>query len=169
MHDFPPVVPDFEDAATAPLSHPRAAVDARTDAPAPVTAPVRSRSRGDFSRPETRSPARFLFWLIRQQRSTVLLLTFITVLQWVPGALGPYVVGLIIDAGITARDLGVVGRLCLVLLGLVLVGGTASVLSHTLIVRTWLVGMYGTTKLVTRKVTQLGHVLPQRTPTSSGR
>ena len=38
-------------------------------------------------------------------------------------------------------------------------------LGHTLVVRAWLVGMYGPMKLVTRKATQLGHVLPQRTPT----
>src|SRR2546422_446927 len=31
--------------------------------------------------------------------------------------------------------------------------------------RAWLVGMYGAIKMVTRKVTQMGHVLPQRTPT----
>ena len=41
----------------------------------------------------------------------------------------------------------------------------AGVLNHTLVVRTWLIGMYGPMKLVTRKSTQLGHVLPQRTPT----
>ena len=37
--------------------------------------------------------------------------------------------------------------------------------NHTMVVRTWLVGMYGPMKMVTRKATQLGHVLPQRTPT----
>jgi ABC-type multidrug transport system fused ATPase/permease subunit len=93
------------------------------------------------------------------------LLTGVTVLQWLPGALGPYIVGRIIDDGVTVRDLGVVSRLCAVLLGLVLLGAVAGVLSHTLIVRTWLVAMYAGTKLITRKVTQMGHVLPQRTPT----
>jgi ABC-type multidrug transport system fused ATPase/permease subunit len=159
MHDFPPVVPDFDDTVAAPSAAARTAVAVRADVPGDA------RSRGDFTRPDTRSPARFLGWLLRQQRSTVVLLTLVTVLQWLPGAVGPYVVGRIIDDGITARDLGVVGRLCLLLLGLVLVGAVAGVLSHTLIVRTWLVGMYGATKLVTRKVTQMGHVLPQRTPT----
>jgi ABC-type multidrug transport system fused ATPase/permease subunit len=49
--------------------------------------------------------------------------------------------------------------------GLVIAGIIAGVLGHTVVVRTWLVAMYGTMKLVTRKVTQMGHVLPQRTPT----
>lgn len=139
MHDFPPVVPDFEDPA-----------------------PTRPR---DFSAPDTRSPARFLGWLLNQQLPTLVLLTAITVVQWLPGALGPYIVGRIVDDGITPRDLGVVGRWCLVLLGLVLVGATAGVVNHTIIVRAWLVGMFASIKLVTRKVTQMGHVLPQRTPT----
>ncbi|GAA1826150.1 ABC transporter transmembrane domain-containing protein [Microlunatus capsulatus] len=157
MQDFPPVVPDFEDTAATPT--PRALADVRPRAPRPA------RSRGDFSHPDTRSPSRFLLWLLRQQRSAVVVLTGVTVLQWLPGAVGPYVVGRIIDDGITARDLDVVVRLCLVLLGLVLVGAASGVLSHTLIVRTWLVAMYGSIKLVTRKVAQMGHVLPQRTPT----
>lgn len=139
MHDFPPVVPDFED-------------------PAP-------RRPRDFGAPDARTPTRFVLWLLRQQWPLLLLLTGVTVVQWLPGALGPYIVGRIVDDGITPRDLGVVGRWCLVLLALVLVGAGAGVLGHTLIVRTWLVGMFAAIKLVTRKVTQMGHVLPQRTPT----
>jgi len=160
MHDFPPVVPDFQDTAAAlPPTPGRTAVAVRPGAPGA------GRSRGDFSSPDTRSPVRFLGWLLRQQRSTLVAMALVTVVQWLPGAVGPYVVGRIIDDGITAGDFGVVGRLSLVLLALVLAGAVAGVLSHTLIVRTWLVGMYGSIKLVTRKVAQMGHVLPQRTPT----
>ncbi len=36
---------------------------------------------------------------------------------------------------------------------------------HTFIVRTWLIALYGTMKMVTRKAAQMGHVLPRRTPT----
>ena len=38
-------------------------------------------------------------------------------------------------------------------------------MSHTLVVRSWLVGLYGTLEMVTRKVAQMGHVLPRRSPT----
>ena len=31
-----------------------------------------------------------------------------------------------------------------------------------MVVRSWLIAMYGSMKLVTRKTTQMGHVLPQR-------
>jgi ABC-type multidrug transport system fused ATPase/permease subunit len=160
MHDFPPVVPDFQDTATAPRpTAGRTAVAVRPDAPAAGWL------QGDFSFPDTRSPSRFLGWLVRQQLSTVLLLALVSVVQWLPGAVGPYLVGRIIDDGITAGDLGVVGRLSLALVGLVLAGAIAGILAHSLVVRAWLVGMYAACKLVTRKVTQMGHVLPQRTPT----
>ena len=53
----------------------------------------------------------------------------------------------------------------MILLGVALAGVVAGVLRHTLIVRTWLVAMYGSMKLITRKTTQMGHVLPQRVPT----
>ena len=87
------------------------------------------------------------------------------VLEWVPGAVGPYVIGRIVDEGITARDLGTGRRAGLILFGLVLVGIAAGVLDHTVVVRSWLIGMYGPMMMVNRKAVQLGHVLPQRTPT----
>jgi ABC-type multidrug transport system fused ATPase/permease subunit len=78
---------------------------------------------------------------------------------------GPYIVGKIVDDGIVPHDMATVVRLSLIMFGLVIAGIIAGVLGHTFVVRTWLVAMYGTMKLVTRKVTQMGHVLPQRTPT----
>jgi ABC-type multidrug transport system fused ATPase/permease subunit len=164
MHDFPPVVPDFDVAAASPLHDGQAA--ARTGAPSRRPARTgRARSRRDFSDPDTRTPVRFLVWLLAQQAPLLGVGALLAVLTWLPGAVGPYVVGRVVDDGILARDLGAVGWLSLVMLGLVLVGGAAGVLSHTYVVRGWLVGMYGPMKLVTRKTAQLGHVLPQRTPT----
>ena len=53
------------------------------------------------------------------------------VLEWLPGAIGPYVIGQIVDQGILGRDFGRVAELGLILLGLALVGVAAGVLSHT--------------------------------------
>ncbi len=156
MHDFPPMVPDFDVAAAPPLPTHRAAARSRAR---------RGRSRRDFADPDTRTPVRFLVWLLTQQAPLLGVGALLAVLEWLPGAVGPYVVGRVVDDGIVARDLGAVGRLSLVMLGLALVGVTAGVVSHTFVVRGWLVGMYGPMKLVTRKTAQLGHVLPQRTPT----
>jgi ABC-type multidrug transport system fused ATPase/permease subunit len=156
MHDFPPLVPDLAGpdvrVYTTPTRRRRAVVRRRLP-------------RRDFSQPDTRSAIRFLVWLLWQQLPVLLLSSLISVLEWLPGSVGPYLVGKIVDEGIIPHDLATVVRLSLIMLGLVVIGIVASVLSHTLVVRTWLVAMYGSMKLVTRKATQLGHVLPQRTPT----
>ena len=46
-----------------------------------------------------------------------------------------------------------------------MIGGVFGVVSHTLVVRSWLVALYGALEMVTRKVAQMGHVLPRRSPT----
>ena len=156
MHDFPPLVPDLAGpearAHTTPTRRGRAVVRWRL--------PSR-----DFSQPNTRSGVRFLGWLLWQQLPVLLLSSLISVIEWLPGSVGPYLVGKIVDDGIIPGDLATVGRLSLIMFGLVIIGIIASVLGHTVVVRTWLVAMYGSMKLVTRKATQMGHVLPQRTPT----
>ena len=48
---------------------------------------------------------------------------------------------------------------------MVVIGGVFGVVSHTLVVRSWLVALYGALEMVTRKVAQMGHVLPRRSPT----
>ena len=162
MRDFPPLVADFDSPLTPGQDRPGSGVrrGLRTRGGS-----ERRPLRGVFADPDTRSPARFLRWLLAQQRPILFASALTAVLEWLPGAVGPYVVGLIVDQGITARDLGRVGELALVSLGLVLVGVSAGVLNHTFVVRAWLIGMYGPMKLVNRKAVQLGHVLPQRTPT----
>ena len=156
MHDFPPLVPDLAGpdarAPTTPTRRGRAAVRRRL-------------SRRDFSEPNTRSGVRFLGWLLWQQLPVLLLSSLISVIEWLPGSVGPYLVGKIVDEGIIPGDLATVGRLSLIMFGLVIIGIIAGALGHTVVVRTWLVAMYGSMKLVTRKATQMGHVLPQRTPT----
>ncbi len=153
MRDFPPLVADLEASPTPGHHGPQ--LRGRTPAPRP----------GTFANPDTRSPARFLVWLLAQQRLVLFVSAMTAVLEWVPGAIGPYVIGRIVDEGITARDLSRVGELGLILFGLVLIGVTAGVLNHTVVVRSWLIGMYGPMMMVNRKSVQLGHVLPQRTPT----
>ena len=46
------------------------------------------------------------------------------------------------------------------LLLVTLIGALFGIVMHTLIVRSWLIALYGTMKMVTRKVAQMGHVLP---------
>jgi ABC-type multidrug transport system fused ATPase/permease subunit len=156
MHDFPPLVPDLAgpDSSAYTTSNRRGQVVVRRRLP-----------RRDFADPETRGGARFLGWLMWQQLPALVLSSLISVIEWLPGSVGPYIVGKIVDDGIVPHDMATVLRLSLIMFGLVITGIIGSVLGHTMVVRTWLVAMYGTMKLVTRKVTQMGHVLPQRTPT----
>ncbi len=153
MQDFPPVVPEFRT--------PAARSGERTEAG--WSAPAGRRER--FQDPDTRSPGRFIAWLMEQQAGLLIVSSVVGVVEWLPGSVGPYVVGKVIDEGITQRDLSTVFWLSMVLLALALAGVAAGVTRHTLIVRTWLITMFSVMMLVTRKATQLGHVLPQRVPT----
>ena len=152
MRDFPPDVPEFS------------TVVAGESPPAPGRG-GRSARQWSFADPDTSSPTRYLWWLLRQQWPVLVVLSVLAMLQWFPGAVGPYLVGQIIDQGLLGGDRSAVWTYAAGLLGLALVGVAAGVLGHTIVVRSWLIAMYGSMKLITRKTTQLGHVLPQRVPT----
>lgn len=148
MYDFPPLVHAYEAEQSGQGRDGQA------------------RERGElFAEPDLRGPKRFLLWLLGQQWQVIAVSCLVSVLEWLPGSVGPYVIGRVIDSGIRTGDVGVTVRLLLVLLALVLLGVVAGVLYHTLVVRSWLIGMYGPMKLVTRKSTQLGSVLSRRSPT----
>ena len=154
MHDFPPVIPEFRTPAIGSGDPGGEGSNQRTQL-----------GPRDFQNPDTRSPSHFIGWLMWQQAPALFFSSLIGIGEWLPGSIGPYVVGRVIDDGLTAGDMSTVVWLSGVMLGLALVGVAAGVLRHTLIVRTWLVVMFSVMMLVTRKTTQLGHVLPHRVPT----
>jgi ABC-type multidrug transport system fused ATPase/permease subunit len=117
------------------------------------------------SRPDTRSPARFLAWLLRVQWDVVAAMSVASVFWFLPGALSPLLLGKAIDSGILRGDVGAVLGWSALLTLVILVGAAAGIIQHTLVVRGWLIALYGTQKLVTRKTVQLGHVLGRRLPT----
>jgi ABC-type multidrug transport system fused ATPase/permease subunit len=115
--------------------------------------------------PDTRSPARFLRWILSQQGNVVAIATGLGVLWQLPLILGPWIFGRAIDAGIVGDDTRAVVIGSVALLAVTLVGAVFGIALHTLVVRSWLISLYGTTKMVTRKAAQMGHVLPRRSPT----
>lgn len=115
--------------------------------------------------PDTRSPAAFLRWMLRQQWQVIALSTLACLLWLMPVTFGPYIFGRAVDEGILAGSRGALLGWAAVMLGVVLVGGVFGVVFHTLVVRSWLISLYGTTQMVTRKIAQMGHVLPRRSPT----
>lgn len=122
-------------------------------------------TRGATDRPDTRSPARFLVWMVRVQADVVAGMVVLSILWQLPGALSPYLLGRAIDSGILDGDLRAAAgwaALLTLAIGVAVVGG---VLGHTLIVRSWLIALYGTTQRVAAKARQLGHVLSRRVPT----
>src|SRR5215218_9877085 len=137
MRDFPPEISTFYSAA------------GRKPGPAP----------------DTRTSAAFLWWLLRFQWPAIALSTVVGVLWQLPLTVGPLLFGKAIDHGIVPHSTSGTLFWAGLLLMVTLIGATFGIVLHTLVVRTWLVGLYGTMKMVTRKVVQMGHVLPRRTPT----
>ena len=115
--------------------------------------------------PDTRSPAAFLRWMLRQQWQVIALSTLSCLMWLLPLTFGPYIFGRAVDQGILAGSTSALLSWAGVMLGVVLVGGVFGVVFHTLVVRSWLISLYGTTQMVTRKIAQMGHVLPRRSPT----
>ena len=137
MRDFPPEIDTFYSAA------------GRTPGPAP----------------DTRTPAAFLRWFMKYQWRVIALSTLFAVLWQLPLTVGPLLFGKAIDHGVDAHSISGTLYYAGLLLLVTLIGGVFGIWLHTLIVRSWLIGLYGTMKMVTRKVVQMGHVLPRRTPT----
>lgn len=138
MRDFPPLVTTFR----SPEGRP-----------------------GEDERPDTRSPVRFLWWMLRQQGPLVWIGIVLGVLWQLPLILGPWIFGRAIDHGILVEDAGRVMLGAAGLMTVTVIGAVFGIALHTLIVRSWLIGLYGTTMMVTRKAAQMGHVLPRRSPT----
>ena len=137
MQDFPPRIATF--------------FSGSDDAPTPA--------------PDTRSPAAFLRWMLRQQWQVIALSTLSCLLWLMPLTFGPYIFGRAVDEGILGGSRSALLSWSGVMLAVVMVGGIFGVVFHTLVVRSWLISLYGTTQMVTRKIAQMGHVLPRRSPT----
>jgi ABC-type multidrug transport system fused ATPase/permease subunit len=115
--------------------------------------------------PDTRTPLRFLIWTLRMQWPVIVTTTTLGMFWQLPPMVGPWIFGRAVDEGIVPGDLDATLKWGIILLAVTMIGALFGILMHTFIVRTWLIALYGTMKLVTRKAVQMGHVLPRRTPT----
>ena len=115
--------------------------------------------------PDTRSPLAFLRWVLGEQKALIALSSLGYSLWFLPMTLGPWIFGRAVDEGIVGGSEAALLGWAALLLGVVVVGGVFGIVSHTLVVRSWLVALYGALEMVTRKVAQMGHVLPRRSPT----
>lgn len=115
--------------------------------------------------PDTRSPLAFLRWILGRQMGLIALSSLCYALWFLPMTLGPWIFGRAVDQGIVGGSEAALAGWAALLLLVVVIGGVFGVVSHTLVVRSWLVALYGALEMVTRKVAQMGHVLPRRSPT----
>jgi ABC-type multidrug transport system fused ATPase/permease subunit len=102
---------------------------------------------------------------MRQQAPVIASATVVGILWQLPLTVGPWLVGRAVDRGLLAHSTGATLQWSGLLLLVTVIGAVFGIAMHTLVVRSWLIALYGTTLMVTRKAVQLGHVLPRRTPT----
>lgn len=116
-------------------------------------------------RPDVRSPLRFLLWFLRQQWKLMLISAISSVLWFGSSAVTPWMFGRAVDTGIARGDvsaaLGWAGWMVLALT----IGVFFGVFGHTVVVAGWVVSIYRTVGLISRRALSMGHVLPRRTPT----
>lgn len=135
------------------------------DFPPPVSVFHRLPGESPTPAPDLRSPARFLLWLMGQQKEVIASATLVGILWQLPMTVGPWLVGRAVDQGILPQSVAATWAWTGVLLLVTIIGAAFGIAMHTLVVRSWLIALYGTTLMVTRKAVQLGHVLPRRSPT----
>ncbi|MDQ2846802.1 MAG: ABC transporter ATP-binding protein/permease [Actinomycetota bacterium] len=116
------------------------------------------------AQPDTRTPGAFLRWLLRAQADVLAGNVVAGVLWYIPATLGPWLLGKAIDEGILPGSTSGTIFWGLTLLIVTVGGSLCGVLFHTIVVRGWLIALYGTMKLVNRKTVQLGHVQARRLP-----
>ena len=115
----------------------------------------------DPGQPDARSATRYLLWLARSQRATILGGMVFGVLWMVSQALMPAVIGRTIDAGITRRDSGELLRWSAAVLVLGATTAASGILRHRNALVNFLGAGYSTVQVVTRQAVRLGAMLPK--------
>ncbi|WP_338071473.1 ABC transporter ATP-binding protein [Actinomadura bangladeshensis] len=116
----------------------------------------------DPGRPDHRTPARYLLWLMRAQWRSISAGAFFGVVWMLSQALMPAAIGRAIGDGVAARDERALLAWSGVLLGLGAVQAATGAVRHRFAVFNWLAAAYRTVQIVTRQATRLGGTLPKR-------
>ena len=119
----------------------------------------------DPGTPPLRSPRAFLVWIGRQQAGLLLAAVVVGVLGNVAGALLPYMIGRIVDAGLGEGVSTALLAGCGALLGVGLVQVVANVVGHRLEVENWLRSAFASSQLIGRHVTRTGDAVTAELPT----
>jgi ABC-type multidrug transport system fused ATPase/permease subunit len=115
--------------------------------------------------PDSRSPGRYLWWVMRGQKATLIGgMTFGTIWM-VAQAIMPALIGKAIDQGVAGDDTSRLTFWAGMLLLAGIVQAAAGVIRHRFAVANWLMGAYRTVQVITRHSVKLGATLTKRVAT----
>jgi len=111
---------------------------------------------------DLRSPARYLWWLAREERGTLAAGVVYGSVWTACQALTPYVLGKAVDQGIVAGNFPRLTYWVVLLVGLTLIQSVSATLRHRTAVSCWMQAAFRSAQLVGHKVTRSGDALPQK-------
>ena len=120
---------------------------------------------GDPGIPDTRSPARLLLWVGRQQVDTLLAGVFFGIVWMGSQALMPFAIGQAIEDGIVASDNRALAVWALVLLGLGGIQAVAGIMRHRFAVWNWLQASFRLAQVVSHHAARSGPAVRGRLST----
>jgi ABC-type multidrug transport system fused ATPase/permease subunit len=120
---------------------------------------------GDPGVPDTRSPARLLVWVGRQQVGTLLLGVFFGVVWMVSQALMPFTIGRAIQDGIVGQDNHALAGWTLLLLALGATQAGAGIMRHRFAVFNWLQASFRMAQVVSHHAARAGPAVRGRLST----
>lgn len=126
---------------------------------------MRSLPLADPGTPPLTSPLAFLWWQARAQWGILLAAIVVGVLGNVAGAFLPYVIGGIVDDGLTDGLSPALRSGCLLLAGVGLVQVAGNVVGHRLDVANWLRAAFASSQLIGHHVTRTGDAITAELPT----
>ncbi|WP_460445207.1 ABC transporter transmembrane domain-containing protein [Angustibacter aerolatus] len=115
--------------------------------------------------PDLRGPWRYMWWVARGQKATLLLGVLWGVLWMVCQALVPVAVGRAIDEGVVTGDGGALVRWSLAVVALAVTAAGTGLLRHRAAVSNWLMASFRTAQLVGHHTARTGEALPRTIPT----
>jgi ABC-type multidrug transport system fused ATPase/permease subunit len=119
----------------------------------------------DPGTPDTRSPARLLVWVGKQQLPTILAGVFFGVLWMVSQALMPFAIGRAIEDGIVEHDNAALAQWTLILLGLGGLQAFAGVMRHRFAVWNWLRASFRLAQVVAHHAARAGPAVKRKLST----
>lgn len=111
------------------------------------------------------SPGRFLWWMAKGQKATLLGGMAYGIVWMSAQAVMPAVLGRAIDLGVAAKDRNQLVLWASIMLGIGLVQSLSGILRHRFAVVNWLTAAYRVVQLIGRHAVHLGGALPRRVST----